>query len=213
MFGLLVNAPTGQQEIVMVEEGGGYFDQSRVLWDERLDGPLPVITIGGMVRLGGDMLIDEATGTPHRVGGELVFSQARMDEHTVAITEPLKAKLIEGVDAHIAGIYSKWMRFEAEYVERETAARAYKAAGYTGVVSEWIARFATNSRMTAQDATDLIISQADGLRGALVGLGNLRMDKYLISKKVNGSDATQAEAQAQHDAIIAAANVIAAALS
>jgi hypothetical protein len=65
---LLVDAPTGLQELVEVGEGGGYFDATRVLWDEREDGPLPEITLGAMVR----------------VGAGLVFDQARMDEHVAA---------------------------------------------------------------------------------------------------------------------------------
>lgn len=48
---LLVNTPEGVQDIIVVGEGGGYFDLSLVLWDERLDGPLPDDTIiGGMIR-------------------------------------------------------------------------------------------------------------------------------------------------------------------
>lgn len=69
MSKLLVNAPTGAQEIIEVGEGGGYFDAARVLWDEREDGPLQAITLGGMVRN----------------GAGLVFDQARMDEHIAAI--------------------------------------------------------------------------------------------------------------------------------
>jgi hypothetical protein len=65
---LLVNTPKGTQEIVEIGEGGGYFDQSRVLWDERIDGDLPEITLGGMVRS----------------DSSLVFDQPRMDEHTSA---------------------------------------------------------------------------------------------------------------------------------
>jgi hypothetical protein len=38
---LLVNAPSGTQEVIEVGEGGGYFDQSRVLWDESQQGPIP----------------------------------------------------------------------------------------------------------------------------------------------------------------------------
>lgn len=68
---LLVNAPTGAQQVIAVDEGGGYFDLARVVWDEREDGELPDITLGGMVRS----------------GAALVFSQARMDQHTEA-TKP-----------------------------------------------------------------------------------------------------------------------------
>lgn len=70
---LLVNAPSGAQELIEVGEGGGYFDTSRVLWDEREDGPLPAITLGGMVRS----------------GSALTFSQARMDQHTEATKPPV----------------------------------------------------------------------------------------------------------------------------
>lgn len=68
---LLVNAPSGLQEIVTVGEGGAYFDTSRVLWDERTDGTLPDITLGGMVRDGVD----------------LVFDLSRMNQH-LAVLEP-----------------------------------------------------------------------------------------------------------------------------
>lgn len=55
---LLVNSPGGQQELIEVGEGGGYFDSSRVLWDEREDGPLPEITLGGMRRAGSSLVFD-----------------------------------------------------------------------------------------------------------------------------------------------------------
>lgn len=74
---LLVNAPSGAQQIIEVGEGGGYFDNSRVVWDERTDGPLPEITLGGMVRS----------------GGSLSFSQARMDQHTDATKPPVPTEV------------------------------------------------------------------------------------------------------------------------
>lgn len=66
---LLVNTPSGSQDVVYVGFGGSYFDPARVLWDERIDGPLPAITLGGMVRQ----------------GNALVFSQARKDQHDAAL--------------------------------------------------------------------------------------------------------------------------------
>ena len=51
MYKLLVNAPSGLQEIVEVSEGGAYFDSALVIWDERIDGPLPAVELGGMVRV------------------------------------------------------------------------------------------------------------------------------------------------------------------
>lgn len=58
MSKLLVNAPTGVQELIEIGEGGGYFDASRVLWDERIDGTIPNITVGGMVRQGNQLVFD-----------------------------------------------------------------------------------------------------------------------------------------------------------
>jgi hypothetical protein len=55
---LLVNTPTGLQELIDMGEGGGYFDASRVLWDERMDGVLPSITVGGMVRQGNQLVFN-----------------------------------------------------------------------------------------------------------------------------------------------------------
>jgi hypothetical protein len=52
MSKILVNAPTGYQEIIELGQGGYYLDLTRVLWDERLDGPVPEgVTLGGMVRM------------------------------------------------------------------------------------------------------------------------------------------------------------------
>lgn len=70
---LLVNAPSGAQEIIEVGVGGGYFDAERVVWDERDDGSLPEITIGGMVR----------------AGDALGYSQERMDQHIEATKPPV----------------------------------------------------------------------------------------------------------------------------
>jgi hypothetical protein len=106
MFKLLVNTPSGEQAIVEVEESGGYFDSSRIVWDERTDGALPAgITLGGMVR----EAVSPAT---------LAFDQARMDEHLAALPKPqvvsmrqarlalLAAGKLAAVDAAIAALQS-----------------------------------------------------------------------------------------------------------
>lgn len=72
MSSILVDAPSGAQELITIGVGGGYFDSARVLWDDRTDGPLPIITLGGMVK----------------VDAELVFSQSRLDEHIKALIPP-----------------------------------------------------------------------------------------------------------------------------
>ena len=90
---LLVNEPTGRQAVIEVGEGGGYFDITRVLWDERNDGPLPEITLGGMVR----------------EGTSLVFNQQRMNE-SVAATLPQVPQQVTMRQARLAllqaGLYT-----------------------------------------------------------------------------------------------------------
>lgn len=63
LFKLLVDAPTGFQELTNVEQSGGYFDPTRVLWDERQDGVFPtemIPEVGGLVRSGTKLIIDSA---------------------------------------------------------------------------------------------------------------------------------------------------------
>lgn len=53
---LLVNQPSGKQEIIEIAPTGAYFDHSRVVWDERTDGTLPAVTLGKMQRNGGQLV-------------------------------------------------------------------------------------------------------------------------------------------------------------
>lgn len=68
-FKLLIDAPTGIQEIVEIYQSGGYFDNSRVLFDERKDGPLNI----EMGKLGGYK----------KVGNSLSFDQAKFDADVI----------------------------------------------------------------------------------------------------------------------------------
>lgn len=112
----------------------------------------------------------------------------------------LRATLAASVDNHIAGLYTRWTRFQAEYEKREQAARAFKAAGYSGDPGPYVSRFAQNTGYSTNQAANIIIAQADAMYAALEILGALRMDKYII---LASDDLT---AQATHDQIIAAAN-------
>lgn len=133
------------------------------------------------------------------------------DAQVAALRTPplaqVKQTLVASIDSHIAGIYTKFQRFQMEYTQREAAAQAYKDAGYAGTYSPWIDSFSNAAGLSINAATDLILSQAANLRGALTQLGALRMQKYSIQ-----SAADEAAAQAVHDQIIAEANAIAAQL-
>jgi len=53
MFKLLIEFPDGNQKVIEVSETGGFFDKSKVLWDERTDGAIPTdIELGKMSRNG-----------------------------------------------------------------------------------------------------------------------------------------------------------------
>jgi len=91
---LLVNTPKGFQDIVYVDETGGYFDTNRVIWNEWLDGDLPSsIVVGGM----------------KRVGNSLEFDQQLLDTHNAALAsqvapEPTKEELLAELQALTAKI-------------------------------------------------------------------------------------------------------------
>jgi hypothetical protein len=116
-----------------------------------------------------------------------------------------KAVLMEGIDAKVAAIYSTWMRFQAEYEAREAAAQAFKDAGYTGDAGIWVTGFAAAAGLTAQAAADRILVQSVSLRGALEGLGALRMRKYELLAATDEDTARQ-----RRDAIFTAIDTLAA---
>jgi hypothetical protein len=119
----------------------------------------------------------------------------------------VKDGLSSNVDAIVAAIYGRWLRFEAEYIEREAAARAFAAAGYEGEPGVWVMSFADPAGLSPAVAADRIIEQADKLRQALQDLGAQRMAKYRIQ-----SAPDEAAAQGEYAAIIAAVDGIAAGL-
>lgn len=146
--------------MIEVGAGGGYFDASRVLWDERTDGPLPAITLGGMV-LEGDAL---------------VFSQARMDEHTGAAIASTREDLVKQIDADTDSLYAAVIgNRAAEYTVAETEATAYAGAGYTGAVPASVASWATAKGWTAQQAADDINATAAAWRTAQAAIRAARL--------------------------------------
>lgn len=49
MAKLLIEYPDGNQQIIEIDQTGSFFDKSKVLWDERINGPLPAdIELGKM---------------------------------------------------------------------------------------------------------------------------------------------------------------------
>lgn len=106
-YKLLVNTPSGKQEIIEVEETGSYFDQSRVIWDERVDNTLPGdIVLGKMLRINNGLVEDVDYLSEHvaAVRAESVPAEVSMaSARAIMIDE----NVIDAVDAYIATLDTK----------------------------------------------------------------------------------------------------------
>lgn len=89
---LLVNSPSGKQEIIEISQSGSYFDISRVLWDERDDGQMPEVALGKMQRVDG-ALATMLDYTPEH--------QQYLDGINAANVADKTAKLWAAADAYI----------------------------------------------------------------------------------------------------------------
>ncbi len=111
---------------------------------------------------------------------------------TRTVSEPdiasLHADAARMIDEAAASIYSRFTRFDQEYVVREEQALAYRAAGYAGEVPRQVAAFAAPAGLPAQQAADTILSQAAMLRGAIEQLGEMRMRKYEVYAQPTADD-------------------------
>ena len=142
---------------------------------------------------------------PQLVGG-VWTQQWEVTQAQPELVAERRQALVESIDNACAAVYTRVGRFAEEYKEREAQALAYKAAGYTGAVPRQVAAFSTPAGVTPTYATDLILSQAAQLRGALSALGELRMRKYEVKLL------PLVEASAVHAEVMAAVRVIGAAL-
>jgi len=84
MIKLLINDITGEQKIILIDATGSYFDNTRVLWDERLDGVLPAVTLGKMIRVGGSLQTQASFLTEHQAYLDAIASKAA-DEARVTV--------------------------------------------------------------------------------------------------------------------------------
>ena len=90
---LLVNTPNGLQELIEIGEGGGYFDISRVIWDERTDGPLPAITLGGMKRNDNSLELNQQLLDAHNASLASQITPAPTKEELMAQLNAIAAQI------------------------------------------------------------------------------------------------------------------------
>ncbi|KIP37397.1 hypothetical protein [Haemophilus influenzae] len=114
------------------------------------------------------------------------------------IKRELIKNLVDSIDDTAANISSRWTRFAEEYKEREAAAEAFKAANYEGECSRYISDFAQRARLDNKTATNLILTQAAGLKKLQMELANQRMRKY----ELKAPNLTIEQMQSIHDDII-----------
>ena len=114
------------------------------------------------------------------------------------IKRELIKNLVDSIDDTAANISARWTRFAEEYKEREAAAEAFKAANYEGECSRYISDFAQRARLDNKTATNLILTQAAGLKKLQMELANQRMRKY----ELKAPNLTIEQMQSIHDDII-----------
>lgn len=139
------------------------------------------------------------------VDGQLVISKP------APVVEPLAdmiARLSAAVDSLVKAIYERFTAFKVAYDPREAAARAFKAAGYTGDPGLWVTGFAVPAKLSNQQAADRIIAQADAAYDALPLIDAQRMRKYQMATADSA-----ANVQALYDDIVAQINKQAAGLA
>lgn len=98
---LLVNQPSGKQEIVEITQTGNYYDVSRVVWDERTDGVLPEVTLGKTRRVDGQLVTDEEYLPAHAAA---VYAESVPREITIrqAVLALRDAESLAAVEAWVA---------------------------------------------------------------------------------------------------------------
>ncbi|MCK8914131.1 hypothetical protein MY736_05185 [Haemophilus influenzae] len=120
------------------------------------------------------------------------------EEKQTEIKRELIKILVDSIDDTAANISARWTRFAEEYKEREAAAIAFKAANYEGECSRYISDFAQRARLDNKTATNLILTQAAGLKKLQMELANQRMRKYELKHEALSDE----ELQRIHDDII-----------
>ena len=96
---LLVNTPSGKQEVIEIGAGGGYFDNARVVWDERKDGKLPDdIQIGKMKRVN-DALITADDFIPDHVAA--TEQEAIKQQEIETVKQPKEYKTVKELSEQV----------------------------------------------------------------------------------------------------------------
>ncbi|NOI14848.1 hypothetical protein [Vibrio hepatarius] len=113
---------------------------------------------------------------------ELTAGQAQL-QHSDAV------KLhSNNIDSLASQVTSNWGRFAEEYEITEAQAEQFKQAGYQGECGSYVTSYAVPKGISNQEATDIILAQAQSLRDLQSELRVQRMRKYELSSCASVAD-------------------------
>lgn len=100
MASLLVNSPTGEQIIQIIDDSGAYFDPSRVLWDTRTRGEMPPVTLGKMQLIDNELVTLDDFLPAHSAA---IYAKSVPQEvpMTAACEALINAGLYDAIDTYI----------------------------------------------------------------------------------------------------------------
>lgn len=176
-YKLLVQTDDSTQEIINVEETGSYYDETKILWDERIDGELPSVTLGAMKRIGNNLIVDN-------VELESINTRELQDKKSRSL------KLIDGSSDEL--ITAAIGRRDTEYLQAEKQAQEFIAAGYKGNTYPYVSSWAIAKNETNEWAADNIIETATAWREVQ---SDLRAKRLMHKENVRNSE-TQEEIDA-----------------
>lgn len=146
---LLVIKPDGSRDVILIGDTGSYYDQAKVVWDERVDGSMPDDVCPSMIKVDGRLVLDDilvAANTDRQL----------TDNKAVALVE------IDQINDYIVTLAIG--RRDTEYLMAEKQAQAYIDAGYVGDTYPYVHSWAIAKGETEQWAADDIIATANTWR-------------------------------------------------
>lgn len=157
---LLVIRPDGTRDIVPIEDSGSYYDQSKVVWDERIDGKMPADACPNMRKVNGKLVVDEA----------LVF-EAKTKELGGGKMSALMSVDLSNDDIVTAVIG----RRDTEYLMAEKQAQVYIDAGYKGDTYPYVDSWAMAKSKSEKWSADNIIETANNWRAIQADMRSKRL--------------------------------------
>lgn len=173
-YKLLVQTDDSTQEIINVEETGSYYDETKILWDERIDGDIPPVTLGAMKRIGNSLVLDD-------------FQKDLINKNQLKYNKIESLKIIDGSSDEL--ITAAIGRRDTEYLQAEKQAQEFIAAGYKGNTYPYVSSWATAKNETNEWAADNIIETATAWREVQ---SDLRAKRLMHKENVRNSE-TQEE--------------------